>query len=300
MATSITISKQIAIKDEGVVKTSDANSINFTGAGVTATNVGNAVTVNIPGGGGGITSVTGTSPIVSSGGTTPAISMGVASGLSNGYLANSDWTSFNNKQSPLISGVSIKTINSNTILGAGDLLVQPTLVSGTNIKTINGNSILGSGNIIAGGSKIIQVPTFDNQYQAGSVNTLMFSANIISTLGQQIDLDFIAKNNLGGTSLLRVYINSSATLTGATLFGSITLPPVVNESVRYYHRLSVTRTASFNYYLYGMDTYINNDFDTQTVTYDQVAFIGFNAFTKPFIIVALNQQSTLSNASISY
>lgn len=53
MSTSITISKQIAIKDEGVVKTSDVNSIDFTGAGVTTTNVGNAVTVNIPSGGGG-------------------------------------------------------------------------------------------------------------------------------------------------------------------------------------------------------------------------------------------------------
>ena len=53
MSTSITISKRIAIKDEGVVKTSDVNSIDFTGAGVTATNVGNAVTVNIPSGGGG-------------------------------------------------------------------------------------------------------------------------------------------------------------------------------------------------------------------------------------------------------
>jgi hypothetical protein len=55
MSTSITISKQIAIKDEGVLKTSDVNSIDFTGAGITATNVGNAVTVNVPGGGGGST-----------------------------------------------------------------------------------------------------------------------------------------------------------------------------------------------------------------------------------------------------
>jgi hypothetical protein len=56
MSTSITISKQIAIQDEGVLKTSDVNSIDFTGAGITATNVGNAVTVNVPGsaGGGGV------------------------------------------------------------------------------------------------------------------------------------------------------------------------------------------------------------------------------------------------------
>jgi hypothetical protein len=57
MSTQINLSKQIAIKDEGVVKTSNVNSIDFTGAGVTATNVGNDVTVNIPGGGGGGTEI---------------------------------------------------------------------------------------------------------------------------------------------------------------------------------------------------------------------------------------------------
>ena len=55
MSTQINISKQIAIKDEGVLTTSDVNSIDFTGAGITATNVGNAVTVNVPGGSGEVT-----------------------------------------------------------------------------------------------------------------------------------------------------------------------------------------------------------------------------------------------------
>ena len=50
-------------------------------------------------------------------------------------------------QSALVSGTSIKTINSTSLLGSGDVAVQPTLVSGTNIKTINSTSILGSGNI---------------------------------------------------------------------------------------------------------------------------------------------------------
>jgi hypothetical protein len=47
----------------------------------------------------------------------------------------------------LISGTNIKTVNSNTLLGSGDLAVQPTLVSGTNIKSINGASILASGDL---------------------------------------------------------------------------------------------------------------------------------------------------------
>jgi hypothetical protein len=46
----------LAIKDEGTTLTSSATSLNFTGAGVVATNVGSDVTVNIAGGGGGTSS----------------------------------------------------------------------------------------------------------------------------------------------------------------------------------------------------------------------------------------------------
>jgi hypothetical protein len=51
-------------------------------------------------------------------------------------------------QPTLVSGTSIKTVNSNSLLGAGDVAVQPTLVSGTNIKTLNSVSLLGSGDIV--------------------------------------------------------------------------------------------------------------------------------------------------------
>jgi len=49
MSTQINISKKVAVKDEAVVLTSDVNSINFTGSGVTATTVGNDVTVTVSG-----------------------------------------------------------------------------------------------------------------------------------------------------------------------------------------------------------------------------------------------------------
>jgi hypothetical protein len=63
-------------------------------------------------------------------------------------------------QPTLVSSTNIKTINSNTLLGSGDLSVQPTLVSGTNIKTINSNSILGSGDlVITGGVSSVSATT---------------------------------------------------------------------------------------------------------------------------------------------
>jgi len=50
-------------------------------------------------------------------------------------------------QATLVSGTNIKSINSTSLLGSGDVAVQETLVSGTNIKTINSTSLLGSGDI---------------------------------------------------------------------------------------------------------------------------------------------------------
>lgn len=55
-------------------------------------------------------------------------------------------------QDKLVSGTNIKTINGTSMLGSGDVAVQPTLESGTNIKTINNTSVLGSGNIAISGT----------------------------------------------------------------------------------------------------------------------------------------------------
>jgi hypothetical protein len=67
--------------------------------------------------------------------------------LGNLPVPSSVTTALATKQDSLVSGTNIKTINSTTLLGSGDVAVQPTLVSGTNIKTLNNTSLLGSGNI---------------------------------------------------------------------------------------------------------------------------------------------------------
>jgi hypothetical protein len=64
----------------------------------------------------------------------------------NGVTGNIQ-TAIDTKQDTLVSGTNIKTINSSSLLGSGDVDVQETLVSGTNIKTINSTSLLGSGDI---------------------------------------------------------------------------------------------------------------------------------------------------------
>jgi hypothetical protein len=78
-----------------------------------------------------VTSVGATSPVASSGGTTPTISMAAANGTTNGYLTSTDWTTFNSKQAQLVSGTNIKTVNSTSLLGSGDVSVGVTSVTGT-------------------------------------------------------------------------------------------------------------------------------------------------------------------------
>jgi hypothetical protein len=70
----------------------------------------------------------------------------------NKPVSTATQTALNAKQDTLVSATNIKTINSTSILGSGDVAVQATLVSGTNIKTINSTSLLGSGDIVLSAS----------------------------------------------------------------------------------------------------------------------------------------------------
>lgn len=90
------------------------------------------------------------------GGTWNQIFSGGASGawgsITGTLSAQTDLqNALNAKQATLVSATNIKTVNSTSLLGSGDVAVQPTLVSGTNIKTINGTSVLGSGDLTVGG-----------------------------------------------------------------------------------------------------------------------------------------------------
>ena len=90
------------------------------------------------------------------------------------------------KQATLVSGTNIKTVNSTSLVGSGDVSVQETLVSGTNIKTVNSQSLLGSGDI--------------------SISASAAWGSITGTLSSQTDLQ----------SALDAKVDENAAITGAT------------------------------------------------------------------------------------
>jgi len=90
---------------------------------------------------GTVTSVSGTSPVsVATGTTTPVISIPAATTSVNGYLTSTDWTTFNSKQAALVSGTNIKTVNSTSLLGSGDVSVGVTSVTATSPVTSTGGA----------------------------------------------------------------------------------------------------------------------------------------------------------------
>ena len=156
-----------------------------------------------------------------SSGTTHAITW--AGTLANSRIASA--STWNAKQDALVSGTNIKTINSTSLLGIGDLAVQPTLVSATNIKTINSTSLLGSGDIVISGTSPYttvgnSAGTLVNNSTANTISaSILIPGNtLVATQVLQLRAQ-VRKISGTGTSNIRFYINTTNSLVGATQIG---------------------------------------------------------------------------------
>lgn len=176
---SSTGSAQISILDEGVEITSDVDSINFTGSGVTTTTAGNNVTINIPSAAGGVTSIIGGTAI------------NVSSATGNITVTNTGVTQLIAGTNITLSGttgaVTISATNNpgtveSVIPGAGLQLDSGSLISNPTIG-IDKN---GSNNYILVGS-VAAVPTVNdflafNQISSSNIKTTTFATIPITAL----------------------------------------------------------------------------------------------------------------------
>ena len=200
------------------------------------------------------------------------------------------------KQDTLVSGTNIKTINGASVLGAGNLTVtgsgaswgsitgtlssqtdldtalngkQATLVSGTNIKTLNGGTLLGSGNISIPSNypQILSVAHVLNH--TGTTNNTIVHSHTVSNFNTNTMYQFngILNKTAGNSNItLRLYLNSSASLTGAILLASSAAMTATNSVAEFICSLSnVSSTqmavytptvAAFQRYIVGINPLI--------------------------------------------
>lgn len=101
------------------------NAISLTTTGTSGAATFDGTTLNIPQYAGA--TYTFTASDFNESGTTISIDYTngqAASGSTKGFLSSTDWTTFNNKQATLVSGTNIKTVNGNSLLGSGDLVIS--------------------------------------------------------------------------------------------------------------------------------------------------------------------------------
>lgn len=175
---------------------------------------------------------------------------------------------------------------------------QDTLVSGTNIKTVNSTSLLGSGNIvITANPSVINASYSDGTIVTGTLvetlsQSLLVPANTF-TNGMLEVLCRMTKTGIVGASNMKIYKNTSNTLTGATLIASTGNNPgnnLFNQSIRTFRINSNTLT--------GFPALTSNTFDYATgiVALSSTTFI---TSVDNYIIFSITLTNIADSANVS-
>ena len=178
------------------------------------------------------------------------------------------------------------TLSAQTDLQSALNAKQDTLVSGTNIKTVNGNSLVGSGDI------------HTNPYTLANINgsnltgnTNQISASVLIPAGTIVTNNSIYVRNLltktagSSTSTPRIYINTTNSLTGATLLATGSLGMNASNYFQRFERNFFFDGTNLN--VYNPTGAASTDLGVGTMT-----LFSFNPATAYYLIFAVQNSTT--------
>jgi hypothetical protein len=177
------------------------------------------------------------------------------------------------------------TLSSQTDLQTALNGKQDTLVSGTNIKTVNGNSLVGSGNITTNPRTLASI---NGSNLTGNTNqisaSVLIPAGTISTNNTIYIKNLLTKTAGSTTSTGRIYINTTNSLSGATLLAS---SGQMNASS--YHQ-------RFERNIFFDGTNLNMFNSTGNASFDLgvsiTTLVAFNPTTPYYLLFAIQNSST--------
>jgi hypothetical protein len=165
----------------------------------------------------------------------------------------------NGKQNTLTSGTNIKTVNNTSLLGSGDISINP-----RTLASVNGSNITGTANQISA--------------------SVLIPANTISTNNTIYIKGVLIKTSGSSTSTPRFYINTTNSLSGAILLAT----GLAMNGTSYYQRIER------QFYFDGTNlngitssTGLSNDLTSNIIT-----LTTFNPATAYYLIFAVQNAST--------
>jgi hypothetical protein len=189
------------------------------------------------------------------------------------FVTDAEKTTWNGKQNALVSGTNIKTINSTSLLGSGDI-------------AINGNPSLG----IVTGTNVTGVTALTKSA------TITIPANTISALTVlEIEARAIRVAVTTGTIGFQMYINTSDSLTGATLLGAFLTLSNTNWFSQARRSLLINPSTN-NLQCINAGATVADDFvNTGTLT-----SLTYDETQTYYLIFAVQPSSTASTSAVQY
>lgn len=172
-------------------------------------------------------------------------------GFADTDLSNLSASGNSKFQAPLESGINIKTVNNESLLGSGDITIsagadvdlsnlsatgeahfQEPLASGTNIKTLNNVSLLGSGNISTGDSVTSKWRSGYNWYRKWSDGWIEQGGRKVLGTTRPITLSF---NTAFTTTEYSLAISNTCTAVSSASYATEVYSPSTTGITVYYN-----------------------------------------------------------------
>lgn len=265
------------------------------------------------------TGTSGTDFNINSATATHTFNLPTASALNRGALSAADWSTFNAKQDALISGTNIKTVNSNSLLGSGNVSVgtvtsvgltmpaafsvanSPVTSSGTLAVTGAGTSaeyIRGDGTLATfptiPAASVVYKSAISSATHTGTANTVKYTqlipANTFAA-GDVVRITYrTAKTGTVNSMTLRIYANTTPDLSGSPiLLGSHQNAGAPSFLVNQMIRHLAIKTANNNtevYFAPGLGV------ATDYGLYDLTSTAAVNWTQQQYIVFALQLNTT--------
>ena len=160
---------------------------------------------------------------ISSATNTHTFNLPTASSSVRGALSSTDWTTFNSKQAALVSGTNIKTINSTSLLGSGDIALVSSVTGTSPIVSSGGTtpaiSIPAATGSVSGYLTSSDWNTFNGKQTALSSGSNIKTVNGNSILGSG-DLSVGTVTSVSGTAPVVSSGGTTPTISMAAASGS--------------------------------------------------------------------------------